>query len=392
MKKLKFTIVLTLIFTFSLVFTSCDEVGFNSEYSAKQMADIIVGSQENITQMTAYLPEDENFSDILMGYYGVEADMVEDAVIYQAVDRAIADEIVLLKLSDSDNAKISATALADYKHNRTGDFTGYAPEEEAVAEAGVVLQNGDYAVLIICDDIEFAEEQYLACFTNDPPLVPSTDALFDDTQTSTVENDNTNDVDVSDIDADNVVLDDGGYSHDAVLSAWESGDSSNLNEVNKTVLDICTSAINSQITSGMSELEKERAIHDFIVRTTDYDRSAIGATEETVTSPDHDNPYGTLVHGKAICSGYTSTFQLMMDMVGIECITVEGTAHSGTDEHAWNMVNIDDTWYCVDVTWDDPTAAGQQSEQVWHTYFNVSSEKMRQSDHQWDEANYPVAN
>ena len=80
-----------------------------------------------------------------------------------------------------------------------------------------------------------------------------------------------------------------------------------------------------------------------------------------------------------------------MDLLGIECITVEGTAYSYTADHAWNQVKLEGEWYCVDVTWDDPTTSGTVSERSAHRFFNVTSEYMRDTDHQWDETSVPEA-
>ncbi len=49
-----------------------------------------------------------------------------------------------------------------------------------------------------------------------------------------------------------------------------------------------------------------------------------------------------MIAGKGICSGYASTFQLFMDLLGIEYVTVNGTSHNGTADHAWNMVRLDE--------------------------------------------------
>ena len=89
--------------------------------------------------------------------------------------------------------------------------------------------------------------------------------------------------------------------------------------------------------------------------------------------------------------GYTTTFQLFMDLLGIQCITVEGTAYNYTETHAWNQVYLDGDWYCVDVTWDDPTTSGTVSERSAHRFFNVTSQHMRNTNHQWDEAAVPEA-
>jgi len=109
--------------------------------------------------------------------------------------------------------------------------------------------------------------------------------------------------------------------------------------------------------------------------------------------PDNDNPYGLLINKTAICRGFTYTFQLFMDMLGIDCITIEGYSGYAMDEHAWNMVRIDGEWYCVDVTWNDPAGTGGASlgREITHKYFNVTSQFMRDTGHHWDSRRAPEA-
>lgn len=107
--------------------------------------------------------------------------------------------------------------------------------------------------------------------------------------------------------------------------------------------------------------------------------------------PDNDNPYGFLTGRKGICLGYASTFQLLMDLSGIECLTVEGNSHGGTEDHAWNLVKLEEEWYAVDVTWDDPVASFTIPASLAHMYFNVTSDFLRRNDHFWDPEGVPEA-
>ena len=76
-------------------------------------------------------------------------------------------------------------------------------------------------------------------------------------------------------------------------------------------------------------------------------------------------------------------------------ITVVGASSGSTSDHAWNMVRLEGEWYCVDPTWNDPVGGERVSpnqwDQVHHPYFNVTSDDMRWTDHQWDYANVPEA-
>ena len=61
-----------------------------------------------------------------------------------------------------------------------------------------------------------------------------------------------------------------------------------------------------------------------------------------------------------------------------------GASYSSREDHAWNMVRLNGEWYCVDSTWDEAMR------DHWR-YFNVTSERMIGTDHQWDYENVPEA-
>ena len=98
------------------------------------------------------------------------------------------------------------------------------------------------------------------------------------------------------------------------------------------------------ITEYMTPYQKEVAIHDYLTANTIYgDASVVNESEHTA--------YGALICHKAVCEGYAKAFQLMCVSCGIECKYVVG--NNGFN-HGWNMVLLDNEWYAVDVTWDDP--------------------------------------
>ena len=186
-------------------------------------------------------------------------------------------------------------------------------------------------------------------------------------------------------------LADDAFDPESILAAWFSGDWAGLSYKNFKILEACTNVIYELITESMSEYEMELAIHDWIIDWAEYDREAISNAPNAKPDPDGDNPYGLLINKNAICRGYTTAFQLFMDMLGIECITVDGTARRGVEVHAWNMVRLDGDWYCVDVTWNDPIGPGNISPLIAHRFFNVTSKFLRDTDHQWDASNVPEA-
>ena len=176
-----------------------------------------------------------------------------------------------------------------------------------------------------------------------------------------------------------------------LLSAWSAGDWSGLAAEDQAILDVCAEVIAAVVPSDGSQYDQELAVHDWMIVHGRYDSNTLSQLPDFQENPNNTNPYGFLVDGVGICLGYTTTFQLFMDLLGIECITAEGAAYSGTSDHAWNQVRLDGEWYSVDVTWDDPTVYGSVSERTAHRYFNVTGRHMRDTDHQWDESAVPEA-
>lgn len=64
-----------------------------------------------------------------------------------------------------------------------------------------------------------------------------------------------------------------------------------------------------------------------------------------------------------VCEGYARAFKVICDRLSIPCVLVDGlaasTPSSGGGAHMWNYVEIDENWYAVDVTWNDPVIYGK---------------------------------
>ena len=104
----------------------------------------------------------------------------------------------------------------------------------------------------------------------------------------------------------------------------------------------------SLVEPGMSQAEKALVLHDYLMNTVTYD------WETATTGWPIDNmvfsAYGALVNKNAVCNGYALAYQMLLKQVGINAVKLT----SGDLNHAWNLVEINGSWYHVDVTWDDP--------------------------------------
>ncbi|KQY92995.1 transglutaminase [Paenibacillus sp. Root52] len=136
------------------------------------------------------------------------------------------------------------------------------------------------------------------------------------------------------------------------------------------------SVLKEIIVPGMSNHEKVKVIHDWIVLNLAYDTSLKKYTA-----------YDGLVTGSTVCQGYSLLAYRMLEQVGIENRIVEGTA--GDQLHAWNLVKLDGKWYHMDTTWDDPTP--DRKGKVSYNYYLLSDTEMAR-DHFWtNNGKYPAA-
>lgn len=137
---------------------------------------------------------------------------------------------------------------------------------------------------------------------------------------------------------------------------------------------------------GMSDLEKELALHDYLVFNTVYDYENYLA--DTVPDESHE-PYGVLVKKVAVCDGFARTMQILLNMVGIENEFVHGDSdgEKGWIGHAWNIVKIDGEYFHLDVTFDniDKDNTKIENDSITHTYFNISDKQIA-IDHRWEKA------
>lgn len=133
-------------------------------------------------------------------------------------------------------------------------------------------------------------------------------------------------------------------------------------------------AVKECIKKNMSDKQKAKAVHDYIIRNCMYSYSS---TQDCFTA------YGALVNGSAVCQGYAAAFNLMAAKCGLQSMAVCGVTRGGA--HAWTYVKIGSKYRYIDCTWDDTDDRG---EGIVYTYFVVVGKKMRE-EHDWDEDAFP---
>lgn len=166
--------------------------------------------------------------------------------------------------------------------------------------------------------------------------------------------------------------DDSVWYHDPIAAADQKTD---------TMID---QIISEYTTEDMSDAEKVKAIHDYIILNCAYDYE----NYLNGTLPDESySPKGVLLNQTAVCEGYAKAFKAFMDELKIPCKVVIGIGYGGdTEDHAWNIVQIDNKWFHIDLTWDDPVP--DTPGYIGYSYFLVPDEIM-EKDHQWKSSDYP---
>ena len=118
-----------------------------------------------------------------------------------------------------------------------------------------------------------------------------------------------------------------------------------------------------------------KMVHDYLINNVEYD--------STLAKDNIYNIYGALVNKQSVCEGYAKAFKYLLDEMQIPCVMVIGQATNSkgeTENHAWNYVRINNSWYAVDSTWDDPVIIGNGtiSNDIKYKYFLRGSTKMNE--------------
>ncbi|MBR5490450.1 MAG: DUF4358 domain-containing protein [Oscillospiraceae bacterium] len=319
-------------------------------------------------------------------YYGLASECWNDCAIYHS-SAGMAHEVSIFRLTEQADISSVFNCLEEYRHARQGDFFGYNPEQADMVDRGIVSIGADgmSAAVFICENPYEAEEAFYGA---QGMILP--EDVYDTPEIVPVEEEESIYLeDVGDLpyywvpyvdpEIDDMTL----WDNTEFVAAVKAGDDYYLSYEERVLFEVVIGILNNIIDEDMTEIEKERAVYEWITANCQYD---FRHYEVPNNAPRESyEAIGTILSRKAVCLGFANAFQLFMDILDIECITVIGAAYESREDHAWNMVCIDGEWYCVDTTWD----LGVKPE--YFNYFNRSSDYFARSSHQWDYAAYPIA-
>lgn len=109
--------------------------------------------------------------------------------------------------------------------------------------------------------------------------------------------------------------------------------------------------------------ENIKAVHDYIILNSTYDIKRRDENNQTYKS---DTAYGPILQGYSVCSGYTDAMQLILERLNIENFKVT------SQNHIWNALKLNNVWYHMDLTWDDPIVENGL-DILSHNYYLIST-------------------
>ncbi len=131
---------------------------------------------------------------------------------------------------------------------------------------------------------------------------------------------------------------------------------------------------NSIIANEMDLETKIKTIHDYLINNSKYDETR----DEFYTTNNYyqyksNIAYGTLLEGYAICGGYTDAMYLFLDKLDMTSMKV------ASENHIWNLININNEWKHLDLTWDDPVSS-TGDDVLLDTFFLITTDELLEKD------------
>lgn len=145
---------------------------------------------------------------------------------------------------------------------------------------------------------------------------------------------------------------------------------SQIEYINKALESIKT----KYITENMTDTNKIKKVHDYIIKTTKYDKErANNMNNDKYKNSNSHTAYGLLKDKVSLCGGYSDLMSIYISQLNIPNIRISA------EKHVWNLVYINNEWLHLDATWDDPvTNTGAQI--LIHDYFLINTQKLLRYD------------
>lgn len=170
---------------------------------------------------------------------------------------------------------------------------------------------------------------------------------------------------------------DNGFNTPASVETAITAYNAKVNEI----VDLVTKKENDNNEYVAKDVYLAKEVNIYLAENIEYDYAAYDNKDDAnyVAEAYINTPYGGLIEGKAVCGGFSTSYKVIMDALGIPCITVNGYSNnkneygfnsSASVYHMWNYVWLENpaeesaqtfaasraasngAWYSMDVTWN----------------------------------------
>jgi len=152
------------------------------------------------------------------------------------------------------------------------------------------------------------------------------------------------------------------YSNDIVenelLFDYKNLTNLEINSINIELENIKETIFNR--VKNMSKYEVVKYCYDYLILNSEYNARY-----------DDQSIISVLINHIGVCTSYAKSFKYLMDYFEIPCILLEGTFTQSNESHVWNMVQLDNNWYHVDVTQGDAS-----NQFVDYSYFCITDSQV----------------
>lgn len=133
--------------------------------------------------------------------------------------------------------------------------------------------------------------------------------------------------------------------------------------------------------NSMSNEDKIKEAHNYIINNSKYDSDR---SDNNIVRYKSDTAYGTLLEGYSLCGGYTDAMELFLEDMEIKSYKIS------SENHVWNAVNLNNSWYHLDLTWDDPITTDGSNILEYNFFLITTSElnELENEQHNYDKNVY----
>jgi transglutaminase/protease-like cytokinesis protein 3 len=141
-------------------------------------------------------------------------------------------------------------------------------------------------------------------------------------------------------------------------------------DIYQTKVDAVADEWLAGISQDASDFDKALYVFETLIEKVDYDSE----------SEENQNILSVFLYQSTVCQGYSDAAWYMLDRLGVPCTIISGVAND--QNHAWNLVYLDDAYYFMDVTWGnskylDPN--NDTTKRVNYAYLAMTTEEISQN-------------